>query len=99
MPATVILVSFYVNGASFLAFAAVAAKRGITGGSREIKSIYYMAGFMEGTETILFFVAMMIVPGLFPVLAYAFAGLTFMSALGRVGLAWYAFRDENGETD
>jgi phosphatidylglycerophosphate synthase len=99
VPAAVLLVSFYVNGASFLAFAAVAAKRGITGGSRGIESIYYTAGFMEGTETILFFVAMMLAPGFFPVLAYAFAGLTFMSALGRIGLAWYAFRDENGETD
>ena len=99
LPAVVLLVSFYVNGASFLAFAAVAAKRGITGGSRGIKSIYYTAGFMEGTETILFFVAMILAPGLFPVLAFAFAGLTFMSALGRMGLAWYVFRDENGETD
>jgi hypothetical protein len=48
---------------------------------------------------ILFFMALMLAPGFFPVLAYAFAGLTFMSALGRVGLAWTAFRDENGETD
>jgi phosphatidylglycerophosphate synthase len=99
LPAAVLLVSFYINGASFLAFAAVAANRGIIGGSRGIKSIYYTAGFMEGTETILFFVAMMLAPGLFPVLAFAFAGLTFMSAFGRMGLAWYAFRDENGETD
>ncbi len=93
VPAAILLFSFYVNGASFLAFAAVAAKRGMTGGSRGIKSIYYTAGLMEGTETILFFAAMILAPGWFPVLAYAFAGLTFMSALARVSLAWYAFRD------
>lgn len=99
LPAAVLLMSFYVNGASFLAFATIAAKRGIEGGSRGIKSIYYTAGFMEGTETILFFVVMLVLPTFFPLLAYAFAGLTFMSALGRMGLAWYAFRDDNGETD
>ena len=49
---------------------------------------------MEGTETILFFVAMILFPRLFPVLAYAFAGLTVMSALARITLAWHAFRDE-----
>jgi phosphatidylglycerophosphate synthase len=95
LPAAVLLLSFYVNGASFLAFAAVAAKRGLDTQARGIKSIYFSAGFMEGTETILFFVGMILVPAWFPVLAYAFAGLTFMSALARVTLAWYAFRDDD----
>lgn len=99
VPAAVLLFSFYVNGASFLAFAAVAAKRGMTGSSRGIKSIYFTAGFMEGTETILFFAAMMLMPAWFPILAYAFAGLTLMSALARISLAWYAFRDWDDETD
>jgi phosphatidylglycerophosphate synthase len=99
VPAAALLFSFYVNGASFLAFAAVAAKRGMDNASRGVKSIYFTAGFMEGTETILFFAAMILVPAWFPVLAYAFAGLTFMSALARMMLAWYAFRDDNDETD
>jgi phosphatidylglycerophosphate synthase len=97
LPAAALLFSFYVNGASFLAFAAVAAKRGMDTSSRGIKSIYFTAGFMEGTETILFFAGMILVPGWFPVLAYAFAGLTLMSALARVTLAWHAFRDQEGE--
>ncbi|WP_230532257.1 CDP-alcohol phosphatidyltransferase family protein [Microvirga roseola] len=99
LPAAILLLSFYINGASFLAFAAVAAKRGIEGSSRGIKSFYFSAGLMEGTETILFFLVMILVPDRFPVLAYAFAGLTFMSALARVTLAWHVFRDENEETD
>jgi len=94
LPAAVLLFSFYVNGASFLAFAAVAAKRGMSSSVRGIKSIYFTAGFMEGTETILFFAAMILLPQHFPILAYAFAGLTVMSALARVTLAWHAFRDE-----
>jgi phosphatidylglycerophosphate synthase len=99
LPAAVLLFSFYVNGASFLAFAAVAAKRGMSSNVRGIKSIYFTAGFMEGTETILFFAAMILFPRHFPILAYAFAGLTLMSALARVTLAWHAFRDEPEESD
>jgi phosphatidylglycerophosphate synthase len=94
LPAAVLLMSFYVNGASFLAFAAVAAKRGIESADQGVKSIYFSAGLMEGTETILFFIAMMLAPAWFPVLAYAFAGLTFMSALARVTLAWNVFKDD-----
>lgn len=94
LPAAVLLFSFYVNGASFLAFAAVAAKRGMSSDIRGIKSIYFTAGFMEGTETILFFTAMILLPQHFAILAYAFAGLTVMSALARITLAWHAFRDE-----
>lgn len=95
VPAAVLLLSFYVNGASFLAFAAVAAKRRLDTTARGIKSIYFSVGLMEGTETILFFILMILVPAWFPILAYAFAGLTFMSALARVTLAWHAFRDED----
>jgi phosphatidylglycerophosphate synthase len=99
LPAAVLLFCFYVNGASFLAFATMAAKRGMSSNARGIKSIYFTAGFMEGTETILFFAAMILFPRHFPILAYAFAGLTLMSALARVTLAWHAFRDEPEESD
>jgi phosphatidylglycerophosphate synthase len=97
VPATVLLFAFYVNGASFLAFAAVAAKRGMAGSSRGVKSIYFTAGLMEGTETILFFIGMILAPAWFPTLAYAFAGLTLVGALARVMLAWAAFNDQDGK--
>ena len=93
IPAAVLLFAFHVNGASFLAFAAVAAKRGLDGAAYPDKSIYFTAGLAEGTETILFFAAMILWPGAFPLLAYAFAGLTLMSAVARIAVAWHAFRD------
>ena len=96
VPAAVLLFAFYVNGATFLAFAAVAAKRGLENAAWADKSIYFTAGLAEGTETILFFSAMILWPAWFPVLAHAFAGLTLLSALARVALAWRVFRD-NGE--
>ncbi|MGJ3262092.1 MAG: CDP-alcohol phosphatidyltransferase family protein [Salinarimonas sp.] len=94
LPAAVILFSFYVNGASFLAFAAVAAKRGMETATRGIKSIYFTAGLAEGTETILAFALMILFPDWFPIVAYAFAGLTAMTAISRIAFAWVLFRDE-----
>ncbi len=95
LPAAALLFSFYVNGASFLAFAAVAAKRGLESRLRGLKSIHFTAGLAEGTETILIFVAMILFPAFFPVLAYAFAGLTLMTAITRVTLAWWVFAEED----
>lgn len=91
LPACALLFSFYVNGASFLAYAAVAAKRGLDTAQRGAKSIYFTAGLAEGTETIACFAAMMIWPNLFPALAYGFALLTLLSAGARVALAWRSF--------
>lgn len=96
LPAAFLLLSFYVNGASFLAFAALAAKRRLEGEARGPKSIFFTAGLAEGTETILFFLAIVLVPAWFPPLAYGFGLLTFLSAGARIALAWETFRP-NGE--
>lgn len=94
LAACALLFAFYVNGATFLAFAAIAAKRGLDGVARGVKSIYFTAGLAEGTETILVFALMILLPAHFPILALGFAGLTLMSALARTVLAWRVFRDE-----
>jgi phosphatidylglycerophosphate synthase len=99
LPAAVLLFSFYFNGSSFLAFAAIAAKRGLESRVRGVKSIYFTVGLAEGTETILVFAVMIVRPSWFPVLAYGFAGLTLMSAVSRVALAWAAFRDDDSTGD
>ncbi len=52
----VLLLSFYVNGASFLGFAILAEKRGLETRARGAKSIHCSGGLLEGTETIAFFV-------------------------------------------
>jgi phosphatidylglycerophosphate synthase len=86
-----LLFCFYVNGASFLAFAAIAAKRGLTSEERGPKSIHFTAGLAEGTETILVFVAMILLPGLFVPLALAFGVLCLITAGARVAIAWRTF--------
>lgn len=92
--AATLLFAFYVNGASVLAFAALAAKRGLDMAAGTPKAVYFSRGLMEGGETIVFFAAMMLWPRWFPVLALAFAGLTLMGALSRATLAWHVFRDD-----
>ena len=99
LAAAVLLFAFYVNGASFLAFAAVAAKRGLESSVRGVKSIYFTAGLAEGTETVLAFVAMMLWPRHFSVMALAFAGLTLMGAVARVTLAWHVFSGDTADED
>jgi phosphatidylglycerophosphate synthase len=98
LPAAILLFAFYVNGASFLAFAAMAAKRGLESQVHGLKSIYFTAGLAEGTETILAFAVMIAWPQAFPVLAYLFAGLTLMGALARVSLAWRVLGDPDAES-
>jgi phosphatidylglycerophosphate synthase len=93
LPAAVLLFSFYVNGASFLAFAIMAAKRGLTTTQRGTKSLFFTAGLAEGAETIAVFAAMLLWPALFPILAYGFAALTLITALSRGILAWKTFAE------
>jgi phosphatidylglycerophosphate synthase len=93
VPAAVLLFSFYVNAATFLAYAAIAAKRGLETTSRGHKTIYFTAGLAEGSETIAVFIAMLLLPEWFAVLAYGFAALVLVTALSRSIIAWTTFRD------
>jgi len=91
-PAAAVLVfSFYVNGASFLAFAILAERRGLESTARGEKSIFFTTGLAEATETIAVFVLACLFPGWFPVLAYVFAAVCFYTALSRIVLAGRQF--------
>ena len=84
LPAAALLASFIASGITFLAFAAIAAKRGLTTTVQGAKSIYYLAGLAEGFETIAAFVLMCLWPAAFPAIAYTFAGICFASAGARI---------------
>jgi phosphatidylglycerophosphate synthase len=83
----VLLASFYVNGASFLAFATIAAKRGLTTEARGEKSLYFTVGLAEATETIAVFCLFCLFPGAFPETAWLFAAVCLITAAARVILA------------
>ena len=92
LPAAFLVFSFVGTGSSFLAFSALAAKRGITTEARGKKAIYYLGGLTEGTETIAVFVLICLFPDRFAVLAWVFGGLCWVTTATRVGLAVSEFR-------
>ncbi len=91
LPAALLLFAFYVNGASFLGFATLAAKRGMETRAQGSKSLYFSAGLMEAGETLLFFLAFCLWPGEFPVFAWLFALLTLWTAVARIRMARTTF--------
>ena len=86
-----LLAAFYANGASFLAFAILAAKRGMQTETRGVKSLYFTAGLLEGTETIAFFSIICLWPGGFAFLAWVFGALCVATTASRMALAYQAF--------
>ena len=91
LPAAVLLAAFIGTATSFLAFAAIAAKRGMASLNYPDKSFYFLGGLTEATETLAFFAAMCIWPEHFPTLAYVFAGLCAVTIATRLWWGWRAF--------
>jgi phosphatidylglycerophosphate synthase len=92
LPAAFLILSFVGTGTSFLAFAVMAAKRGLSTEVRGRKSLYYLGGLTEGTETIAAFVLACLWPGWFPVIAYVFGALCWLTTATRIALAWQTLR-------
>lgn len=84
LPAAILLASFIGTTSSFLAYAILAAKAGHENEAQGKKSFYYLSGLTEGTETIAFFTAMMLLPDWFPILAYIFAAMALVTTISRV---------------
>ncbi|CTQ71973.1 Inner membrane protein YnjF [Roseibium alexandrii] len=93
LPAAALLASFYANGSAFLAFAIMAEKRNLSTSHQGAKSLYYIGGLAEGTETIGLFLLMALLPTWFPVLAWVFACVCLVSAGARVLIGLRALKD------
>jgi hypothetical protein len=92
LAAAFLVFSFIGTATSFLAFAIMAAKRGITTELRGKKSLYYLGGLTEGTETIFAFVLACLWPAAFPLIAWLFGGLCWLTTATRVAVAWQTLR-------
>lgn len=90
-----LLLSFYVNGTSFLGYAILAEKHGHETSAQGQKSLYYSNGILEGTETIIFFVILCLFPASFAPLAWIFGTLCFATAILRI---WGAHQTYKGPT-
>ena len=91
LPAAALLASFLLTAASFLAYAALAAKSAVSGTELGQKSFYYSRGLIEGTETIAAFIAMAIWPQWFAVIAWSLAALCVVTAALRSAAALRSF--------
>jgi phosphatidylglycerophosphate synthase len=92
LPAAVLLAAFIGTGSSFLAFAAIAEKRGLTDTALPDKSFYFLGGLTEATETITAFAAMCLWPAFFAPIAYGFAALCGITIALRIGWGWQRLR-------
>jgi phosphatidylglycerophosphate synthase len=83
--------SFYVNGASFLAYAILAERRKMTSVARGAKSIFFTTGLAEATETYIAFAAFCLFPAQFAPIAWVFAAICLYTALSRIVIAARTF--------
>ncbi len=79
-----LIFAFIGTGSSFLAFATMAGKRGIENPVYRNKSLYYMSGLTEGTETIACFVLFCLLPQHFAVIAYVFGAACWFTTFTRI---------------
>jgi len=92
LPAAVLLAAFIGTGSSFLAFAVMAAKRGLNNLATPDKSFYFLGGLTEASETLICFMAMCVWPEYFIELAYGFAALCAVTTVTRIWWGWRAFQ-------
>ncbi len=93
LPAAVVITAFVGTGSSFLAFAVIAAQRGLPASAFTGKGIHYLSGLTEGTETIAFFVAICLFPGYFGAIAIGFALACLITTFTRWIQGMQTFRD------
>ncbi len=77
-----LLASFYINAGSWMFLSAILEKRGL--GIKEKTSITMPSGFIEGTETIIFYCLFLIFPGVLIILFNLMAFLVLLTTLQRI---------------
>lgn len=91
LAAAALLAAFVGTGASFLAYAVLAERRGMASAAYPRKGFYYLGGLTEASETLICFALMCLLPGWFSVLAYTFALLCAVTFVTRIVAGWRAF--------
>jgi len=84
LPAAFLVFSFIGTGTTFLAHAVFAAKRGLDTARRGRKSLYYLGGLTEGTETALVLGAICLWPDHFAWIAWAFGAACWITTGVRI---------------
>ncbi|HTN10564.1 MAG TPA: CDP-alcohol phosphatidyltransferase family protein [Acetobacteraceae bacterium] len=96
LAAAALLCAFMGTACSFLAYAVIAARRGLLSSAYPQKGIYYLGGLTEGAETITCLAVMCLAPAWFPALAWGFAALCLVTTVTRW---WWGIRQFRGSED
>jgi phosphatidylglycerophosphate synthase len=91
LAAALLLAAFIGTATTFLAFAALAARRGLASAAYPNKGLYYLGGLTEGTETLICFTLMCLWPAHFAAFAWVFAGMCGLTTIARLWAGWRAF--------
>ncbi len=83
--------SFIGPTTTFLAYAILAAKYGVTTEIQGTKSLYYLGGLTEGTETIITFVLFCLFPSAFPVICVIYGIMCWITTTTRILAAVQTF--------
>jgi phosphatidylglycerophosphate synthase len=90
LPFLLVLLAYYINGTAFLAFSSIAER---TGRQREDgRSLSFLGGLAEGTETIIVHSLWCIVPMWAGSIAWGWAAIVFVSAGQRILAGYRALR-------
>ena len=81
--AMILIASFTLTGISFLAYAVLAAKAGRETDAHGKKSFFYNTGLAEGTETIIAFVLMCLLPQYFATIAVVYSAMCAITVIQR----------------
>ena len=93
LAAAFLIFSFIGTATSFLGFAILAEKHQVTTQTCGKKAFYYLGGLTEGTETILLFLAMLVWPDYFSLMAIVFGILCWVTTGTRIYAAYRQFND------
>ncbi|HIF9266021.1 TPA: CDP-alcohol phosphatidyltransferase family protein [Photobacterium damselae] len=89
-----LIYSFIGTGSSFLAFAIMAGKRNIESPVYKQKSLYYIGGLTEGTETIACFVLFCLFPSYFSIIAWIFGALCWVTTATRIWAGYQTLKQQ-----
>ncbi|MGB0935400.1 MAG: CDP-alcohol phosphatidyltransferase family protein [Alphaproteobacteria bacterium] len=89
--ASFLIFSYIGATCSFLTYAVMAAKRGMESSVRGKKSLYYLGGLCEGTETFIVMAAMCMFPNYFPTIAIVYGVMCWITCAGRTLQAFSDF--------
>ena len=92
LPAVFLVVSFVGTGSSFLAFSTLAEKRSIVNRDFAYKGLYYLDGLAEGTETIICFALMCLMPHHFATIAWIFGSICLITTFNRIYSGYLTLR-------